>query len=69
MDPACRACLDLTPPPTHSFTAGSTPRWTRRQYLALLHLYVFEALLRELREPAGALFHTYPAEEAMVPLC
>ena len=29
--------------------------WSRRQYLALLHLYTLEVLLRELREPAGAL--------------
>ncbi|RMZ57611.1 hypothetical protein APUTEX25_001811, partial [Auxenochlorella protothecoides] len=33
--------------------AGSSP-WSRRQYAALLHLYVFEVLLPELHEPAQA---------------
>lgn len=45
-------------PPLCSLTsaiAQSDAGWSRAQYLTLLHLYVFEALLPERRDVAGAL--------------
>ncbi|EFN57160.1 expressed protein [Chlorella variabilis] len=48
-----RLILELLDACQPSGPAGSSNGWSRRQYLALLHLYTLEVLLRELREPAG----------------
>ncbi|PSC76636.1 hypothetical protein C2E20_0914 [Micractinium conductrix] len=37
----------------HPDQPGEGCCWSRRQYLTLLHLYCFEVLLKELREPAA----------------
>jgi hypothetical protein len=39
--------------PTPPSPAGTGRGWSRRQYLALVHLYAFEVLLPELKDPSG----------------